>query len=96
MLTKVKLGKTKKTISIVCNVLYFFSYDDEAERITQYERIVLEDLEKIEIGKCLNAPNLKISFSGKLLPFTFSQNIALYFSISFYQMLTFFVSFTEN
>lgn len=27
------------------------SYDDEAERITQYERIVLEDLEKIEIGE---------------------------------------------
>ncbi|XP_029188502.2 phosphatidylinositide phosphatase SAC2-like [Acropora millepora] len=29
---------------------YVASYDDEAERITQYERIVLEDLEKIEIG----------------------------------------------
>lgn len=80
----------------MCNVLYFFSYDDEAERITQYERIVLEDLEKIEIGKCLNAPNLKIFFFGKLIPFPFSKNIALYFSISFYQMLTFFVSFTEN
>ena len=62
----------------------FFSYDDEAERITQYERIVLEDLEKIEIGECLNAPNLKISFCGKLLPFPFSKNIALFFfSISF-------------
>ena len=34
--------------------LFFFSicsYDDEAERITQYERIALEDLEKIEIGE---------------------------------------------
>lgn len=29
---------------------YVASYDDEAERITQYERIALEDLEKIEIG----------------------------------------------
>lgn len=40
----------------------FFSYDDEAERITQYERIVLEDLEKIEIGECLNAPTSKYLF----------------------------------
>ena len=31
----------------------FCSYDDEAERITQYERIALEDLEKVEIGECL-------------------------------------------
>lgn len=29
---------------------YVASYDDEAERITQYERIALDDLEKIEIG----------------------------------------------
>lgn len=29
---------------------YVASYDDEAERITQYERIALEDLEKVEIG----------------------------------------------
>lgn len=35
------------------NSVFFlnFSYDDEAERITQYERITLEDLEKIEIGE---------------------------------------------
>ena len=32
-------------------LVMFCSYDDEAERITQYERIALEDLEKIEIGK---------------------------------------------
>ena len=31
------------------------SYDDEAERITQYERIALEDLEKVEIGECFIA-----------------------------------------
>lgn len=31
----------------------FCSYDDEAEKITQYERIALEDLEKVEIGECL-------------------------------------------
>ena len=37
-----------------------FSYDDEAERITQYERITLEDLEKIEIGE---------SFQSYLLSF---------------------------
>ncbi|XP_031551215.1 phosphatidylinositide phosphatase SAC2-like [Actinia tenebrosa] len=29
---------------------YVASYDDDAERITQYERIPLEDVEKIEIG----------------------------------------------
>ena len=65
----------------------FFSYDDEAERITQYERIVLEDLEKIEIGECLNAPNLKISLCGKLLPFPFSKNIALKCKNAFYLFL---------
>ncbi|XP_032240678.2 phosphatidylinositide phosphatase SAC2 [Nematostella vectensis] len=29
---------------------YVASYDDEAEQITQYERIAIEDVEKIEIG----------------------------------------------
>ena len=37
-------------------VFPLFSYDDEAEKVTQYERIDLEDLEKIEIGKRLFYP----------------------------------------
>ena len=85
----VNWGRQKILFPLYVMFCMFFSYDDEAERITQYERIVLEDLEKIEIGECLNAPNLKISFCGKLLPFPFSKNIALFFSISFYQLLTF-------
>ncbi|KAJ7385551.1 Phosphatidylinositide phosphatase SAC2 [Desmophyllum pertusum] len=39
---------------------YVASYDDEAERITQYERIALEDVEKIEIG-------FETSFKSKYL-----------------------------
>ncbi|KAL9982827.1 hypothetical protein ACROYT_G004936 [Oculina patagonica] len=39
---------------------YVASYDDEAERITQYERIAVEDLEKIEIG-------FETSFKSKYL-----------------------------
>ena len=75
----VNWGRQKRLFPLYVMFCIFFSYDDEAERITQYERIVLEDLEKIEIGECLNAPNLKISFCGKFLPFRFSKNIAFFF-----------------
>ena len=29
----------------------YFSYDDDAEKITQYERVNIEDMEAIGIGK---------------------------------------------
>ena len=50
--------KERYTHSFRC-CCFFLSYDDEAERITQYERIALEDLEKIEIGE---------SFQSQLVP----------------------------
>ena len=34
--------------------LIIFRYGDEEEQITQYQRIFLEDIEKIEIGNNLN------------------------------------------
>lgn len=48
-------------------MLLFNSYDDDAEQITQYERIGLEDVDKIEIGKTviLRTPYFVLSFTTK-------------------------------
>lgn len=34
-----------------CLFLLLFSYDDEVDKVNQYQRLSLDDLEKIEIGK---------------------------------------------
>lgn len=31
--------------------MFLSSYDDEVDKVNQYQRLSLEDLEKIEIGK---------------------------------------------
>ena len=45
----------------------YHSYDDEAEKVTQYERIALEDVDKIEIGERWYYPR-HLSFHKYVLP----------------------------
>lgn len=33
----------------------YHSYDEEADKVNQYQRLILEGLEKIEIGKTLKS-----------------------------------------
>ncbi|XP_020912675.1 phosphatidylinositide phosphatase SAC2 [Exaiptasia diaphana] len=49
--TEGELGQDQDVILLLTyDAYYVASYDDDAEQITQYERIALEDVDKIEIG----------------------------------------------
>lgn len=53
-------NSNKESITCILAVPYiilficfcFYSYDEEADKVNQYQRLNLEGLEKIEIGEC--------------------------------------------
>lgn len=57
-------------ILLLTSLLPFPSYDDEVDKVNQYQRLSLEDLEKIEIGKCKHINPLPPSPCGGGLPFS--------------------------
>lgn len=52
-----KFAKEKPPTLIFDLYVHLFpcSYDEEADKVNQYQRLILEGLEKIEIGKKLNS-----------------------------------------
>lgn len=49
------------TDSVFTSRLFHFSYDEEADRVNQYQRLSLEGLEKIEIGRFVCAFYLELN-----------------------------------
>lgn len=66
----------------LCLPLFPCSYDEEADKVNQYQRLNLEGLEKIEIGKKLNSRQkwgILYSLSHPTLP----KSVLNSFSVTF-------------
>lgn len=76
--------------------MFSCSYDDEADKVNQYQRLNLDGLEKIEIGKTLESESRSEDFLCSLSHPTLPESALDSFSASIYPRPFFKFIFNKN